>query len=135
MKRLMTKLIQPLPNQEKTSCAKDSLWNTLVVAISGRLKKTLGVVTVTIPSIQKGKKLCLKSGFPKVNSSGNVFSSFVKAVNVFCGLEKYDYSAPDKISLWSVATVVICCFRGMTALALTAHGKRLGFAINYDKRR
>jgi hypothetical protein len=56
----------------------------------------------------------------------------VRAVNVFCDLEKYDYSALDKISLWGVRTFDDSCFRGVTALALIEHMlKRHVFAINY----
>jgi hypothetical protein len=69
----------------------------------------------------------VKKALSKVDFSGNVLSSLVIAVNVFCGLEKYDYLALDNISLWGVATVDICCFRGMTALALTTRVKALSF--------
>jgi hypothetical protein len=56
-------------------------------------------------------------------------SSLVRAVNVFCGLEKYDYLALYTTSLWGF-TFDICCFRGATVLALTTLVKALGFAIN-----
>jgi hypothetical protein len=69
----------------------------------------------------------VKSGFLKVNFSINMLRSLVRAVNMFCGLKKYDYLALDKISLWGITTVVICCFRGVTALALTPVVKALGF--------
>jgi hypothetical protein len=57
-------------------------------------------------------------------------SSLVRTVNVFCGLENYDYLALNKISLWGVTTVGICCFQGVIALALTTLVKALGFFIN-----
>jgi hypothetical protein len=40
------------------------------------------------------------------------------------------FSARQHNSLWGVKTVDICCFRGVTALALTTDGKALGFATN-----
>jgi hypothetical protein len=58
-------------------------------------------------------------------------SSLVRATNVFCGLEKQNSSALDIISLWSVTTFDICCFRGVTALAITTHVKALGFCYYY----
>jgi hypothetical protein len=66
----------------------------------------------------------VKAAFLKVNFSVYVLSSLVRAVNVFCGLEKLDYFVLDNITI-GVTTVDICCFRGVTA-----HGKVLGFAIN-----
>jgi hypothetical protein len=46
----------------------------------------------------------------------------VRAVYVFCGLEKSDYLALDNISLWGVTNVDICCFRGVSALPVATHG-------------
>jgi hypothetical protein len=54
-------------------------------------------------------------------------SSLARAVNMLCGLEKYDYLALDKNLLWGVTIVDICCFRGVTALALTTFVKAPGF--------
>jgi hypothetical protein len=50
-------------------------------------------------------------------------SSLVRAINVFCGLEKYDSSAQDYMLLWGITPFDICCFRGLTALALTGYRK------------
>jgi hypothetical protein len=52
------------------------------------------------------------------NSKVLMFSSLVRAFNVFCGLEMYDYLALNETSLYGVTTIDICCFRGVTALAL-----------------
>jgi hypothetical protein len=69
-------------------------------------EKTLGVVTSAINS-ERRLTQCEK------------MSSIVRSVNVFCGLEKYDYLALDKISLWGATTFDVGCFRGVTILALT----------------
>jgi hypothetical protein len=37
----------------------------------------------------------------------------------------------DIESLWGLTTFDICGFRGVTSLALTTHGKALGFCHNY----
>jgi hypothetical protein len=63
----------------------------------------------------------------KFNSNVLVFSSLVIAINVFCDLEKYDYIALNETSLYGVTSVDICCFRGVTALALITLEKTLGF--------
>jgi hypothetical protein len=56
----------------------------------------------------------------EVNFSVHVLRSLVKAVSVFCGLEKYDFLALDNISQWGVKNVDICSYRDVTAMALTA---------------
>jgi hypothetical protein len=61
------------------------------------------------------------------NSNVLVLSSFVRAFNVFCGLEKYDYLALNETSLDGITTLDICCFRGVTVLALTTLEKTLRF--------
>jgi hypothetical protein len=88
------------------------------------LKKTLDVV-IHLPSIQKGDLLSLKRLFPK-SISAYVLSSLVEAINVFRGLEKYDSLALENISLWGYTTFDICCFRGVTVLAVTTFVKALG---------
>jgi hypothetical protein len=91
--------------------------------------KTLEVVTKFINPARRTTQ-CSKVASHKFNSDVLVFSSLVRAFNVFCGLEKYDYLALNETSHYSVTTFDICCFRGVTALALTALEKTLGFAIN-----
>jgi hypothetical protein len=90
----------------KTRCFNDSLWKTYVVASSGLLRKHWTLLQ--LPSIQKGDFSVWEVAFPWVHLSGNVLSSLVRAVNVFCDLEKYDYFALFKISLLGVTTVDIC---------------------------
>jgi hypothetical protein len=67
----------------------------------------------------------------KFTSSVLGFSSLVRAFNVFSGLEKCDYLAMNETSHYGVTTFDFCCFRGVTALALTILGKTLGFCHLY----
>jgi hypothetical protein len=59
----------------------------------------------------------VRIGFSEVNARVHVLSSLVRAVIVFCGLEKQNSVALDIISVWGFTTIDICDFRGVTALA------------------
>jgi hypothetical protein len=88
--------------------------------------KTLQVFTkVIIPARRttKGSKVA----FNEFTWSVVVFSSLVRAINVICGLEKYDYLALNETSLHGVKTFDICSYRGVPALALKTLWKHAGF--------
>jgi hypothetical protein len=98
---------------------------TFVVASSGLLKKTVGVVTITINSERRHTQ-CEKRLFLKSISAAMRWAPFWEQSTCFFCLEKYDYLALDKISLWGVTAVDNCCFGGVIALALTTLLKALG---------
>jgi hypothetical protein len=62
----------------------------------------------------------------KFTSNVLVFSSLLRAFNVICGLEKCDGLALNETSLYGVKCFDFCCFRGVTALALTTIEKTPG---------
>jgi hypothetical protein len=77
----------------KTSWFNDSLWKTFVVASSDLLKDTRRCYNYH--QCRNETYSVEKVALTWVNFSVDVLSSFVRAVNVFCGLEKYDYLALD----------------------------------------